>query len=153
MATHSSTLAWRTPWTEEPGGLQQSRTRLSGRSSRECISSSARVRQGQLQAGTAPGRDSSRHGHLQAGTSPGMDISRQGQLQAGTSPGRDGSRQGRLQAGTAPGRDSSRQGQRPRCLEAGQNRKLQLLLKQTPDQPLSSAPSFPPSQVPSAVTS
>ena len=32
-ATHSSTLAWRIPWTEEPGGLQsmgsQSRTRLS----------------------------------------------------------------------------------------------------------------------------
>ena len=22
MAAHSSTLAWRTPWTEEPGGLQ-----------------------------------------------------------------------------------------------------------------------------------
>ena len=22
MAMHSSTLAWRTPWTEEPGGLQ-----------------------------------------------------------------------------------------------------------------------------------
>ena len=22
MATHSSLLAWRTPWTEEPGGLQ-----------------------------------------------------------------------------------------------------------------------------------
>ena len=22
MATHSSTLAWKTPWTEEPGGLQ-----------------------------------------------------------------------------------------------------------------------------------
>ena len=22
MASHSSTLAWRTPWTEEPGGLQ-----------------------------------------------------------------------------------------------------------------------------------
>jgi len=22
MATHSSTLAWRVPWTEEPGGLQ-----------------------------------------------------------------------------------------------------------------------------------
>ena len=22
MATHSSTLAWETPWTEEPGGLQ-----------------------------------------------------------------------------------------------------------------------------------
>ena len=24
MATHSSLPAWRTPWTEEPGGLQQS---------------------------------------------------------------------------------------------------------------------------------
>ena len=22
MATHASILAWRTPWTEEPGGLQ-----------------------------------------------------------------------------------------------------------------------------------
>ena len=22
MATHSSTLAWRTPWAEEPGGVQ-----------------------------------------------------------------------------------------------------------------------------------
>ena len=33
MATHFSTLAWKVPWTEEPGGLQsmglQSRTRLS----------------------------------------------------------------------------------------------------------------------------
>ena len=33
MATHSSVLAWRIPWTEEPGGLQsmgwQSRTWLS----------------------------------------------------------------------------------------------------------------------------
>ena len=33
MATHSSTLAWRIPWTEEPSGLQsvgtQSWTRLS----------------------------------------------------------------------------------------------------------------------------
>ena len=32
MATHSSTLAWKIPWTEEPGRLQsmglQSRTRL-----------------------------------------------------------------------------------------------------------------------------
>ena len=25
MATHSSTLAWKTPWTEEPGGLQSIR--------------------------------------------------------------------------------------------------------------------------------
>ena len=34
MATHSSTLAWKIPWTEEPGRLQSmgslSRTRLSG---------------------------------------------------------------------------------------------------------------------------
>ena len=34
MATHSSILAWRVPWTEEPGGLQsmgvtKSQTRLS----------------------------------------------------------------------------------------------------------------------------
>ena len=33
MATHSSTLAWRVPWTEKPGGLpsmeSQSRTQLS----------------------------------------------------------------------------------------------------------------------------
>ena len=33
MAPHSSTLAWRIPWTEEPGGLQsmgsQSQTQLS----------------------------------------------------------------------------------------------------------------------------
>ena len=32
MATHSSILAWRIPWTEEPGGLQsigsQSQTQL-----------------------------------------------------------------------------------------------------------------------------
>ena len=34
MAAHSSTLAWKIPWTEEPGGFQstglQSQTRLSG---------------------------------------------------------------------------------------------------------------------------
>ena len=33
MATHSSVLTWKIPWTEEPGGLQsmgsQSQTRLS----------------------------------------------------------------------------------------------------------------------------
>ena len=34
MATHSSTLAWKIPWTEEPGGMQSmgshgNRTRLS----------------------------------------------------------------------------------------------------------------------------
>ena len=26
MAAHSSILAWRTPWTEEPGGLQSMRS-------------------------------------------------------------------------------------------------------------------------------
>ena len=29
MAPHSSTLAWRIPWTEEPGGLQSMGSRLS----------------------------------------------------------------------------------------------------------------------------
>ena len=28
MATHSSTLAWKIPWTEEPGGLQSMGLRL-----------------------------------------------------------------------------------------------------------------------------
>ena len=41
MATHSSVLAWRTPWTEEPGGLQSTgsqrgrRGRATRRSTRE----------------------------------------------------------------------------------------------------------------------
>ena len=30
MATHSRTLAWRTPWTEEPGGLQSMGSQKSG---------------------------------------------------------------------------------------------------------------------------
>ena len=29
MATHSSILAWETPWTEEPGGLQSMGSRKS----------------------------------------------------------------------------------------------------------------------------
>ena len=29
MATHSSTLAWKIPWMEEPGGLQSMGSRLS----------------------------------------------------------------------------------------------------------------------------
>ena len=42
MATHSSSLAWRIPWTEEPGGLQsmgsqKSWTRLEGLSRQELI--------------------------------------------------------------------------------------------------------------------
>ena len=32
MATHSSILAWRTPWTEEPGGLQSLRLKRIGHS-------------------------------------------------------------------------------------------------------------------------
>ena len=31
MATHSSTLAWRIPWMEEPGGLQSTGSRRVGR--------------------------------------------------------------------------------------------------------------------------
>ena len=30
MATHSSILAWKIPWTEEPGGLQPMRSQESG---------------------------------------------------------------------------------------------------------------------------
>ena len=30
MATHSRILAWRTPWTEEPGGLQSMRSQRVG---------------------------------------------------------------------------------------------------------------------------
>ena len=30
MATHSSILAWRIPWTEEPGGLQSMRLQTVG---------------------------------------------------------------------------------------------------------------------------
>ena len=44
MATHSSTLAWKVPWTEEPGGLQSmgllrvgTTERLHFRSSLSCI--------------------------------------------------------------------------------------------------------------------
>ena len=31
MVTHSSTLAWKSPWTEEPGGLQPVGSRRVGR--------------------------------------------------------------------------------------------------------------------------
>ena len=30
MATHSSVLAWRIPWTEEPGGLQSTGSQRDG---------------------------------------------------------------------------------------------------------------------------
>ena len=36
MATHSSILAWRIPWTEEPGGLRKSWAWLKWLSTREC---------------------------------------------------------------------------------------------------------------------
>ena len=42
MATHSNILAWRIPWTEEPGGLDKvhsvakSQTRLKGLSMHTC---------------------------------------------------------------------------------------------------------------------
>ena len=29
MAPHSSTFAWKSPWTEEPGGVDKSQTQLS----------------------------------------------------------------------------------------------------------------------------
>ena len=34
MATHSSTLAWEVPWTEEPGGLESMGLQMS----RTCLS-------------------------------------------------------------------------------------------------------------------
>ena len=37
MATHSSTLAWRIPWTEEPGGLQSMGSQRVGLSIQECV--------------------------------------------------------------------------------------------------------------------
>ena len=46
-AAHCGTLAWRIPWTEEPGGLQsmgsQSRTRLSARRDRFLVVTTAGV--------------------------------------------------------------------------------------------------------------
>ena len=36
MATHSSTLAWRIPWTEEPGGLQSMESQRVGH---DCVTS------------------------------------------------------------------------------------------------------------------
>ena len=35
MAAHSSILAWRTPWTEEPGGLQSTGSQRAGRELRD----------------------------------------------------------------------------------------------------------------------
>ena len=38
MATHSSTLAWKLPWTEEPGGLQSMGLRRVGHDSATSLS-------------------------------------------------------------------------------------------------------------------
>ena len=38
MATHSSILAWRIPWTEEPGGLQSMGSQRVGHDRSMCIS-------------------------------------------------------------------------------------------------------------------
>ena len=38
MATHSSILAWRIPWTEEPGGLQSIGSQKSWKSSTTTLS-------------------------------------------------------------------------------------------------------------------
>ena len=38
MATHSSILAWKIPWTEEPGGLHTEKKRGRGEIPKECIS-------------------------------------------------------------------------------------------------------------------
>ena len=48
MATHSSILAWRIPWTEEPGGLQgmgsqKSQTRLGDKTTTRIGLNAARV--------------------------------------------------------------------------------------------------------------
>ena len=38
MATHSSTLAWRIPWTEEPGGLQSKGSQRVGHNRTDTLS-------------------------------------------------------------------------------------------------------------------
>ena len=38
MATYSSILAWKIPWTEEPGGLHTEKKRRRGEIPKECIS-------------------------------------------------------------------------------------------------------------------
>ena len=39
MATHSGTLAWRIPWTEEPGGLQSMELQRVGQTERLTLTS------------------------------------------------------------------------------------------------------------------
>ena len=43
MATHSSILAWETPWTEEPGGLQSMELLKSWYDSRQTLQTSVLV--------------------------------------------------------------------------------------------------------------
>ena len=85
MATHSSLLAWRIPWTEEPGGLQsiglqKSWTRLSdkytqrwdaGGNSYQAISRGSRVISAvEGRSGWSPGRD---RGRWAGGQPPGAE--------------------------------------------------------------------------------
>ena len=48
MATHSSILAWRIPWTEEPGGLQSMGSHRVGHT----VASKERQQQQQFASGT-----------------------------------------------------------------------------------------------------
>ena len=43
MATHSRVLAWRIPWTEEPGGLQSMGSRRAGRTEKRIPSLSYKL--------------------------------------------------------------------------------------------------------------
>ena len=43
MATHSSILAWRIPWTEEPGGLQSTGSQRVGHDGRDLVCAHSKV--------------------------------------------------------------------------------------------------------------
>ena len=56
MAIHSNILAWRTPWTEEPGGLQSMRLSCKGLDTTEWLSPSP-LHNHRLTVGFAGGSD------------------------------------------------------------------------------------------------
>ena len=72
MATHSSILSWRIPWTEEPGGLQSL--------------GSQRVKH-KLMINTGKKKG---HFHLTVSTKPGLLLCHQGLRNGEASPGNDG---------------------------------------------------------------
>ena len=43
MATHSSTLAWKIPWAEEPGGLQSMGSQRVRHNGSDLVAAAARV--------------------------------------------------------------------------------------------------------------